>query len=151
MQPYYDEPGIQIFHGDCRDVLPGLASVDVVVTDPPYGETSLDWDLEVNQWVSLLPSHNLWCFASMRFLLTQAQEFAGWKFAQDLIWQKQNGSNFHADRFWRIHEHVVQFYRGYWRDIYHHPVYTLDATAKTVRRRDTARPHGIDRTGSLSQ
>ncbi len=36
---YYDEGGIQIWHGDCRDVLPTLAvgSVDLVLTDPPYG------------------------------------------------------------------------------------------------------------------
>lgn len=40
MTPYYDDGrGIQIFHGDCRDVLPTLAagSVDLVLTDPPYG------------------------------------------------------------------------------------------------------------------
>jgi site-specific DNA-methyltransferase (adenine-specific) len=37
--PYYDEGGIQIFHGDCREVLPTLrpSSVDLVLTDPPYG------------------------------------------------------------------------------------------------------------------
>ncbi len=34
--PYYDQDGIQIFHGDCREILPGL-EFDVVVTDPPYG------------------------------------------------------------------------------------------------------------------
>lgn len=38
MRPYYEESGIQIFHGDCRDVLPDLrqASVDALVTDPPF-------------------------------------------------------------------------------------------------------------------
>lgn len=36
MTPYYDEDGITIYHGDCRDVLPLLA-FDVIVTDPPYG------------------------------------------------------------------------------------------------------------------
>jgi site-specific DNA-methyltransferase (adenine-specific) len=35
MKPYYDEGGIVIYHGDCRDILPTLA-FDVVVTDPPY-------------------------------------------------------------------------------------------------------------------
>jgi site-specific DNA-methyltransferase (adenine-specific) len=35
--PYYQEDGITIYHGDCRDVLPGLASADVLLTDPPYG------------------------------------------------------------------------------------------------------------------
>ena len=35
--PYYDHAGITIYHGDCREVLPGLASVDLLLTDPPYG------------------------------------------------------------------------------------------------------------------
>jgi DNA modification methylase len=34
--PYYDEDGIVIYHGDCRDVLPTLGQVDHVITDPPY-------------------------------------------------------------------------------------------------------------------
>lgn len=34
--PYYDEGGITIYHGDCRDVLPTVQA-DVLVTDPPYG------------------------------------------------------------------------------------------------------------------
>ena len=38
MTPYYDDGnGIQIFLGDCRDVLPTLPSVGLVLTDPPYG------------------------------------------------------------------------------------------------------------------
>lgn len=37
MQPYYSENGIVIYHGDCREVLPTLPKVDLVLTDPPYG------------------------------------------------------------------------------------------------------------------
>lgn len=37
LKPYYEHAGIQIFHGDCRDVLPTLPRVDAIVTDPPYG------------------------------------------------------------------------------------------------------------------
>ena len=37
MTPYYDEAGITIYHGDCREVAPSLAPVDLVLTDPPYG------------------------------------------------------------------------------------------------------------------
>ena len=39
MKPYFEQDGIQLFLGDCRDVLPRLApeSVDLIVTDPPYG------------------------------------------------------------------------------------------------------------------
>lgn len=36
--PYYDEDGITIYCGDCRDILPELepGSVDLLLTDPPY-------------------------------------------------------------------------------------------------------------------
>lgn len=37
MTPYYQEKGITIYHGDCRDVLPTLEPVDLVLTDPIYG------------------------------------------------------------------------------------------------------------------
>jgi len=38
MNPYYDDgKGIVIYHGDCREILPGLPKVDLVLTDPPYG------------------------------------------------------------------------------------------------------------------
>src|ERR1035437_4642181 len=42
MTPYYDEDGITIYHGDCRDILLGTPTAssggpDVIVTDPPYG------------------------------------------------------------------------------------------------------------------
>lgn len=36
MKPYYDEDGITIYHGDCREILPQLPKVDLVVTSPPY-------------------------------------------------------------------------------------------------------------------
>lgn len=36
IEPYYQEPGIVIYHGDCRDILPQLEPVDLVLTDPPY-------------------------------------------------------------------------------------------------------------------
>jgi site-specific DNA-methyltransferase (adenine-specific) len=34
--PYYEQGGIVIYHGDCRDILPQLGPVDHVITDPPY-------------------------------------------------------------------------------------------------------------------
>ena len=37
MTPYYERDGITIYHGDCRDILPTLPPVDLVLTDPPYG------------------------------------------------------------------------------------------------------------------
>ena len=37
MKPYYEDDAVQIFHGDCREILPTLPPADLVLTDPPYG------------------------------------------------------------------------------------------------------------------
>jgi len=36
-KPYYEKDGIVIYLGDCREILPQLPKVDLVLTDPPYG------------------------------------------------------------------------------------------------------------------
>jgi DNA modification methylase len=35
-KPYYEHAGIQIWHGDCREIMPGL-TFDSIVADVPYG------------------------------------------------------------------------------------------------------------------
>lgn len=37
MKPYYSHGGIEIYHGDCREILGGLPKADLLLTDPPYG------------------------------------------------------------------------------------------------------------------
>lgn len=37
MKPYYEEPGITIYHGDCREIIGGIDRPDLIITDPPYG------------------------------------------------------------------------------------------------------------------
>lgn len=144
MQPYYEHGGITIYHGDFRELAPGLRleSVRCAIADPPYGQTSLSWDRWPFDWVSCLPANlnSLWCFGSFRMFWEHRDEFvaSGWGIAQDLIWEKHNGSSFHADRFKRVHEQPVQFYRGPWSSVTVRPVMTQDATARTVRRK--ARP-----------
>jgi site-specific DNA-methyltransferase (adenine-specific) len=34
--PYYQDAYATIYHGDCREILPQLEPVDLVLTDPPY-------------------------------------------------------------------------------------------------------------------
>jgi len=142
IEPYAAGAGWTIYHGDCRVVMPclQLSAVGLVVADPPYGETSLPWDRWPTGWVEAVgeavrPDVPLWCFGSMRMFIAQADDFSGWTFGQDLVWEKHNGSGFIADRFKRVHEHVVQWYRGPWADIYRSPVTTKDAVAKQVRRK----------------
>ena len=117
-------------------------SVDCVITDPPYGETSLDWDDRVDGWLDsvqrVLATHgSLWCFGSMRFFIERASDFAEWKIAQDVVWEKHNGTGLFNDRFRRVHELIVQFYPRdrAWSQIYKKPLFTNDATARTVRKK----------------
>jgi site-specific DNA-methyltransferase (adenine-specific) len=40
MKPYYSHAGIEIYHGDCREVLPTLCPIDLVLADPMYGASA---------------------------------------------------------------------------------------------------------------
>lgn len=91
------------------------ASIDACITDPCYGETSCDWDVRVPGWPAavrrvLKPTGSLWVFGSLRAFLETYDDFKDWRLAQDVVWEKHNGSGFCADRFKRVHELVVQFY-----------------------------------------
>ena len=39
--PYYQDDAVTLYCADCRDILPLLPKVDLVLTDPPYG---IDYD-----------------------------------------------------------------------------------------------------------
>ena len=52
-KPYYEESGITIYCGDCRDILPYLEPVDMIFTDPPYGHNNNDGDL-IQNWEKAL-------------------------------------------------------------------------------------------------
>lgn len=136
MQPYYEDAGVTIYCGDSRAVLPQLAiDVDVAICDPPTEETNLDWDRWPNGWVSCVPSRSLWCFGTLRMFRTHFPEFDGWKLAQDVVWEKHNGTGMMADRFRRVHEQIAHFYRGRWSAVFHEAQKTFDATARTIRRK----------------
>ena len=35
--PYFEQDGVTLYHGDCREILQGLGRFDLLLTDPPYG------------------------------------------------------------------------------------------------------------------
>jgi site-specific DNA-methyltransferase (adenine-specific) len=130
--------------GDCRELMPRMPEgiADACITDPPYGDTSLGWDKRCAGWIPLMarvlkPTASVWVFGSMRFLTTifTDMEDAGFRYSQDIVWEKQNGTGFHTDRFRRVHEHAIHFYRGAWADVFKDPQYTNDARSKVVRRK----------------
>jgi DNA modification methylase len=115
MQPYYDHNGITIYHGDCRDILPTLDKVDLVLTDPPYGifkpisgggmmfgkHTIYSKDTSAPQW-DQRPDAGLLLAA-----VQHGDQFVVWggNYMADilgacnspLIWDKQTGNNPFAD------------------------------------------------------
>ena len=116
-----------ILSGDWRDRMPAHGPYDMILADPPYGDTSLAWDRRVEGWLALArgalaPTGSMWVFGSLRSFMATADRFAdaGLRLAQEIVWEKQNGTGFHADRFKRVHELAVQFYPAEtpWRDIY---------------------------------
>lgn len=142
MEPYYSDDTVQLYLGDCREILPELGlQADLLVVDPPYGETSLAWDRWPNDWPTLAAAHadSMWCFGSMRMFLDHNGEFtaAGWRMSQDIIWEKHNGSGAVTDRFRRVHEHALHWYRGPWAGV-HHDTPRVAATAEQVARNGSA-------------
>jgi site-specific DNA-methyltransferase (adenine-specific) len=102
----------EIIHGDCLDVLRGLpdASVDAVVTDPPYGiNTKSDGSGKLSPWADLCnaafwyrewigecrrilkPTGCLWSCLNWRSLVTfqKAACDLGWPIESLLVWDKE--------------------------------------------------------------
>ena len=137
-EPYYQDSAVTLYHGDMREVLPMLdVCADAVITDPPYGETSLEWDRWPDGWPALVTAYTnaLWCFGSMRMFIDRAADFVGWQLSQDIVWRKPHAANRVADRFKRIHEHALLWYRGPWKDLHHE-------TPRAVRSGPKQKPHG---------
>jgi site-specific DNA-methyltransferase (adenine-specific) len=135
---------ITLLTGDCREVLWPHAPFDMILADPPYGDTSLSWDQHVRGWEEaaaqmVKPTGSMWVFGSMRFFMATADRFAaaGWRYAQDVVWEKHNGSGFQADRFKRVHEHAIQFYRADapWSGVWNEVQTTKDAIQRSVKRK----------------
>lgn len=162
MKPYFDGGAVRLFLGDCREVLPALdVTADVAICDPPYQCTSLGWDRWPDGWPAVVASvtRQMWCFGSMRMFLDRVDEFKRraphdglvWKIAQDvvgefevdtMVWEKHNGTGFAADRFKRVHELAVHWYRGPWGDVYKEPQrVAYDGPDKHARARMSRTPH----------
>ena len=152
IEPYYEDADTSLYMGDMRLVLPKLdLTADCVIADPPYGETSLAWDRWPSGWPDALigAARSMWCFGSMRMFLERALQFGAWRMSQDVVWEKQNGSSFAADRFKRVHEHAVHWYRGSWGDI-HHDAPRVEVSWRTAANRGRQRPKHTGDIGARS-
>lgn len=144
----YQDSLITLIHGDFREHEYDT-QIGMVVADPPYGQTALVWDRWISGWVDdvarIAPEDaSMWCFGSLRMFMDHAADFAdaGWKIAQDVVWEKHNGSSFAKDRFRRVHEQACQFYRGKWGSVYKDTPVTMDAKARVVYRNNQPKHTG---------
>jgi len=151
------QPRCALHCGDCRDILAAHGPFDLLIADPPYGVTSLAWDRRIKGWHALAttclkPSGSLWVFGSLRYLLADARRFeaAGLRYAQDIVWRKANGTGIAVDRFKRVHEFVVQYYRrdARWREIYN-DVQRIPAQRRNNSVRIT-RPNRVGHGGAIA-
>jgi site-specific DNA-methyltransferase (adenine-specific) len=149
--------GIALICGDVRNVTASIDErFDMELADPPYGETSIEWDCFPNGWIAetwplVKAGGSLWCFGSARMFLQHPVEFAGLRFVQDVVWEKHNGSGFLVDRFRRVHESAYHYVRcdASWADIYKAPQFTNDAVARVVRKKEKP-AHWHGKTGATT-
>lgn len=98
-KPYYEQDGITIYHGDCREILPYLPKVDLVLTDPPYE------DFKQFEYVDLKTVP----FPQCRSLLfwSASGDFP-LQYSAVHIWHKPNGrSSEYYERIFEINGHHV--------------------------------------------
>lgn len=92
----------RIYNEDCLDVLRRLddESVDAIITDPPYGNTGMKWDLSINvdqMWQELKrivkPRRAIVLFCGQPFTSRLIVSNPKW-FKYCWVWQKSNGAGF---------------------------------------------------------
>jgi DNA modification methylase len=115
MTPYYEDSksGITVWHGDCREILPTVGKVDLVLADPPYGigadnqkrilsrgKLAKAKDYGATDWDSSPPPP--WLFGMLRDMSLEQIIWGGNYFDLPpsscwLVWDKLNGENDFAD------------------------------------------------------
>jgi site-specific DNA-methyltransferase (adenine-specific) len=113
---------MKLLHGDCLELLPTLAdgSVDLVLTDPPYGTTACVWDAVIPfepMWAALRrvikPNRAVVMTASQPFTSALIMSNAAW-FKYCWVWRKSRPSGFAQARNMPLkdYEDVAVFSEG---------------------------------------
>ena len=121
MTPYYQDDFVTLYHGDCLEKMKEIpdGSVDMVLTDPPYGTTACKWDSVIPfdlMWEQLnriiKPNSAIVLFGSEPF--SSALRMSNIKnYKYDWVWEKSIASNFALSKKQphKKHENVLIFYK----------------------------------------
>jgi len=113
---------LKLIHGDCLGEMKHIpdGSVDMVLTDPPYGTTACKWDTVIDlklMWEQLnrviKPNGAIVMTASQPF--TSALVMSNVKmFKYEWVWEKDGGSNFATTKYqpMKEHENILVFGKG---------------------------------------
>jgi len=110
---------MKLFNDDCLKVLPTIPdkSIDLILTDPPYGTTACSWD-------SIIPFDLMWnelnriIKDNKAIVLFGAEPFSSnlrmsniKNYKYDWIWEKDNGTNFASVKYqpFRVSENIIIF------------------------------------------
>lgn len=112
---------INLFQGDCLEVMKGIpdGSVDLVLTDPPYGTTACKWDTVIDLELMWKELHRI-VKVDGAICIFGAEPFSSHlrisnikNFKYDFIWEKSKATGFLNSKRQplRAHEFVSVFYR----------------------------------------
>jgi len=121
-----------IIHGQWEDHTKHIDSgtVDLVFTDPPYQSTPCHWDRRP-RWKDFMiemarvcgDDGQMWIFTRPPWCcdVLESAAVSGWRYVQEIIWEKQNAGGCTAGTFRKIHENIWHFKR------LHAKTFNLDA------------------------
>ena len=153
--PFYGDDYVCILHGDCREILPQLPKVDLVLTDPPYGigiaktgrigggqlanvkqYMASDWDKDrlSKETLGLIrdSSVNQIIFGG-NYIADLLPPSSCW-----LVWDKDNSGNFaDCELMWTSFDRAVKKYLWRWNGMLQQP------HNKEYRYHPTQKPTGL--------
>jgi DNA modification methylase len=115
MTPYYEQSGVTIYHGDCREVLvwknAAVLRVDVILTDPPYDKRTHAGARSHGENVSRIDFAPLDIHDSLPLLLGAARRWVLSFCSMEMIaeYQRIAGESWVRAGFWRRPDGAPQF------------------------------------------
>ena len=119
MKPYFQDEWVTIYHGDCREILPELPKVDLVLTDPPYGTTACEWDnlpdlgLLWRQLLAIGRDISTYVFTTSQPFTTDLINSNRSMFRYEWVWNKDKAGNILSSNHqpMKVHENILIFYQ----------------------------------------